>query len=409
MREEVKRILKMVQEGKISAEDAADLIEAFDEVDAQEPEAVGVGAGASSGTSGAGAGGGRGESTAGKDPFSAFMDTMEKFGRDAAKSVDWRDISRQVRESAQQGIDALKHGLEQVNSGRGFVWGGATEVREISLPLSVPDGKLLRVENQAGDIRISSGAELGNVTARAEFRGINSDETKQRAATYTLLVEESDSVVLVRQPDIPNVTVDLVITLPNPVGVEVRSASGDISIIDTKGACRISARSADVRLRNLDGAVEINLMSGDITLEDITSPQVTLENKSGDLKLRRVKGNVSARTTSGDVEVSDFDGKTASVETVSGDIRAGFLTPITGSVNFRTVSGDVDLRVPDGSDCRVSLSSLSGDIEAGLTMVDLNETDRRVTGRLGEGAGTLDISAVNGDIRLTMAKTEVHE
>lgn len=403
MREEVKRILKMVQEGKISADDAADLIEAFDEVDAQEPEPVGVGTGATT------AGGARRESTAGKDPFSAFMDTMEKFGRDAAKSVDWRDISRQVRESAQQGIDALKHGLEQVNNGRGFAWSGATEVREISLPLSVPEGKLLRVENQAGDIRISSGTELGNVTARAEFRGVTSDETKQRAAAYTLLIEESESVVLVRQPDIPNVIVDLVITLPNPVGVEVRSASGDISVIDTRGACRISARSADVKLRNLDGAIEVNLMSGDITLEDATSPQVTLENKSGDLTLRRVKGNISARTTSGDVELHDLDGKTASVETVSGDIRAGFATPVTGSVNFRTVSGDVDLKVPDGSDCRVSLSSLSGDIDSGLELGESTHSDRRLTGRLGDGAGTLDVSAVSGDIHLSMAKTEVHE
>ena len=391
----------MVQEGKISADDAADLIEAFDEVDAQEPEAVGVG--------GTTAGSARRESTAGKDPFSAFMDTMEKFGRDAAKSVDWRDISRQVRESAQQGIDALKHGLEQVNGGRGFAWSGATEVREISLPLSVPEGKLLRVENQAGDIRISSGAELGNVTARAEFRGVTSEETKQRAAAYTLLIEESESVVLVRQPDIPNVTVDLVITLPNPVGVEVRSASGDISVIDTRGACRISARSADVRLRNLDGAIEVNLMSGNITLEDATSPQVTLENKSGDLTLRRVKGNISARTTSGDVDFHDLDGKTASVETVSGDIRAGFATPVTGSVNFRTVSGDVDLKVPDGSDCRVSLSTLSGDIDSELELGESTQSDRRLTGRLGEGSGTLDVSAVSGDIHLSMAKTEVHE
>lgn len=394
----------MVQEGKISADDAAELIEAFDEADAQEPEAVGVSSGAGSASSGA-----KREPTAGKDPFSAFMDTMEKFGRETAKSIDWKEISRQLRESTQQGIDALKHGLDQVNSGRGFAWGGATEVREISLPLTVPDGKLLRVENQAGDIRISSGADLGNVTARAEFRGVTSEETKQRAAAYTLLIEESESVVLVRQPDIPNVTVDLVISLPNSVNVEVRSSSGDISVIDTKGSCRISARSADVRLRQLDGPVEVNLMSGDITLEDVSSPQVTLENKSGDLKLRRVKANISARTTSGDVEMSDIDGKTASVETVSGDIQAAFAVPVSGSLNFRTVSGNVELRVPDGSDCRVSLSSLSGDISSSLTLLDASESDRRLTGRLGEGGGTLDVSAVNGDIRLSMAKTPIQE
>jgi DUF4097 and DUF4098 domain-containing protein YvlB len=397
----------MVQEGKISAEDAAELIEAFEDSDAREEVGAGVG-GNTEGTASSGTGT-RSTTTAGKDPFSAFLDTMEKFGREAANSVDWRDISRQVRESATQGIDALKRGLDQVNHGRGFAWMGSTEVREISMPLSVPEGKLLRVENQAGDIRISTSEGEGNVTARAEFRGVTSEETKQRAANYTLLVEESDSVVLVRQPDIPNVKVDLVISLPNSVSVEIRSASGDISVIDTRGACRINARSADVRLRNLDGAVEVNVMSGDITLEDVTSPQVTLENKSGDQKLRRVKGNVFARTTSGDVELRDFDGKTASVETVSGDIGAYFAGPVTGSVNLRTVSGDVRMLVPDGSDCRVMLSTLSGDIKSDLTLLEPTQSDRRITGRLGEGSGTLDVSAVSGDVSLGMTTAEVHE
>lgn len=406
MRDEVKRILAMVQEGKISADDAAELIEAFEDVDAEERVEAGVGGGTTA--SGPTTSQKSGEPTAGKDPFKAFVETMENFGRDASKSVDWQEISRQIRVGAHQGLEALKTGLDQVSKGRGFVWLGATETREISLPLSVPEGKSLRVENQAGDIRISSG-EDGGVTARAQFRGITNEETKQRAAEYTLLIEESESTVLVRQPDIPNVTVDLVITLPKPTSVEVRSSSGDISVIDTLAACKINARSSDVRLRNLNGPVDVNLMSGDITVEDITSAQVTLENKSGDLTLRRVKGNVFARTTSGDVNISAFEGKTASVETVNGDVKAKFANPINGSVNIRTVSGDCDLTLPTGSDCRVALSTLRGDVETDVTLIDPAKSDQRLTGRLGDGTGTLDVSAVNGDIHLWMAKAEVTE
>lgn len=398
----------MVEDGKISSEDASDLIEAFEEADASEQVEAGVGA-TQGGSTANGSGPTTSTGTAGKDPFSAFFETVEKFGRETARSVDWQEISKQVRQSAHQGFEALKVGLDQVGKGRGFVWMGPTETREITLPLSVPEGKTLRIENPAGDIRIAGGSEKGEVVARAQFRGLTPEDSRRSADEYTLLVEESDGTVLVRQPDIPNVTVDLVISLPGSTAVEVRSSSGDISVIDTRSSCRINARSSDIRLRNLDGVVEVNTMSGEITVEDVNSTQVTLENKSGDLKLRRITGNLYARTTSGDVELLHCDGKSMSVETVSGGVDAKFKVAVSGSVNIRTVSGDCAVWLPDGSDCRVALSTLRGKVDSEIALTDEAKAEQRVTGRLGAGSGTLDISAVSGDVELRQTKAEVTE
>jgi hypothetical protein len=64
------------------------------------------------------------------------------------------------------------------------------------------------------------------------------------------------------------------------------------------------------------------------------------------------------------------------------------------------VQGDTILMLSDANDCRVSLSTLRGSIDCLLDLQDIQRFDRRVTGQMGEGSGTLDVSAVTGDVRV---------
>jgi DUF4097 and DUF4098 domain-containing protein YvlB len=127
-----------------------------------------------------------------------------------------------------------------------------------------------------------------------------------------------------------------------------------------------------------------------------------IETKSGDLKLTRIEGNVNARTASGNINLSQSSGKTIAIEAVSGDVNVDLESPVTGSLNVRTVSGDSLVSVVDGSDCRVSLSTLRGDVRSGIVLEEEAKADQRITGRIGSGAGTLDISAVTGNVTLEM-------
>jgi hypothetical protein len=402
MKDEIKRILMMVQEGKISADDAAELIDAFTSSQ-EEPAPEGAAAGNAAGTSSTGS---SYESTAGKDPFRAFVETMERFGREAIQSVDWPEVTKQIRNSTQQGLESLKHGLDQVTRGTGFNFFGNTELRETTLPLNLPVDSTLRIENFVGQVKVVGGFDHGSVMAKAWFHGATPEETKRRADEWTLLVEGSDRGTLVRQQDLANVTVDIEVQLAGTARVEVQTESGDVTLLDTNQGAEVVARSGDVRLRGLNGAIDVRVLSGDVSLEDCTGTSINVENKSGDMKLVRVGGNVSAKTISGDISLVDANCPSLSVETVSGDISASLTNAIEGTVNVRTVSGDAEVVAPNGGDARVSLSSLRGDIDCDLTLLDEVRSDQRLTGRIGNGRGSLDVSAVTGDVELRMPRAQ---
>lgn len=403
MKEEVRRIIKLVEEGKLSAEDAADLIEAFSgsqtEPQAEESAETSTEAAEESQTGESPAT----EKTKDKDFFKAFTDAVEKIGKEAATAVNWKEVSQQAKSSAHKGYEALKDGLDQISKGKfEFGWFSSQEVRKIELPLNFSSAKTLRIENPCGDVQVVGGFEEGHVQAKASVRGNSVEDAREKADGYTVIIEESEHLVLIKQPDMSGLSVDLVIQIPEKRFVEVKADSGDIEIFDTKGGTRVVSRSGDIHMRQLDGPVEVSAYSGDITIEDVVTPSLTIETKSGDLELRRIEGNINARSASGDVRITQSQGKTIAIEAVSGDVQLDLESAVTGSLNVRTVSGDSLVSVVDGCDCRVSLSTLSGDVRCGIPLEDEAKTSQRVTGRLGDGKGTLDISAVTGNVTLEM-------
>lgn len=393
MREDVQRIIKLVQDGKLSPEDAADLIDAFHASDNQvkaEEQAASTPPPPPSGSI--------------KDPFHAFVETMEKFGKDASESVKWDEVAQQVREGTRKGVEVLRSGLEEVAKGRiNFAnLFSLQESKEVSLPLAIPAGKVLRVENLAGNVKIVGGFDVGTVTAHARFRGMTQEDARAKAAEYTLILEESDHQVLVRQPDVSGLSVEIEIQMSGSGPVEVRCDSGDVSILDTKGGARVTTRHGDVRLRGLDGLVEVSADSGDVSVEDSNATSLTIDGKAGDVSLRRVKGTVNVRAASGDIKAVECSGKVFSVEAVSGDLSIDLSEPITGNIDLRTVSGDASITLVDGSDCRVSVSTLRGTASCEIELEDRAGTEQRITGRLGSGNGALQVSAISGDIHLKL-------
>ena len=396
MRDEVKRILQMVKDGKLSPEDAAELIDAFEAgsaVDAgtttktTEPEAEQ----ASTTT----------ESTGDKDPFKSFVEALEKISKEASGSVNWQEVGKHVQEGARKGVEALKTGIDQVAKGKvAFPWGSIQETREVTLPLTIAAGKTLKVDNACGDIKIVGGFEKGSATARARFRGTPED-AKVKADAYTLIIEESEHMVLIRQPDVVGISVDVEIQMPGKGPVEVRSTSGNVQVMDTGAGLRVDGVSGNITIKGLNGPVEISATSGNIQIEDVTTPSMALENKAGNVILKKIKGNINARTSAGNVALEDCAGKTVSIESVSGDVSVDISEPVNGTVNLRTVSGNAKVAM-DSGDCRVSLSTLRGAVNCDLQLQDEARTAQRVTGKLGDGTGTLDVSAVTGNVSVAL-------
>lgn len=389
MKEEIKRIMKLVQDGKLSPEDAAELIDAFqsNDDDRETPPPPPSDSKTADG--------------AAKDPFKSMVDFIEGIGKEVTESVDWKTVAQQMREGTKKGLDQVKVGIDQIKQGKvNWSWFSAYETREVQLPLTVPEGKTLRIENPIGDVKITGGHDEGSVRANAKVRGMDSDEAHEKAESYTIIIEESEHQVLIRQPDVSGLSVNLDIQLSGKCGIELRTVSGDIQLVDGGGNARVHTQSGDITLKGLDGTIEVHSQSGDLTLEDSKSPSATLEVKSGDITLKRVHGNLAARSASGDVTLAECGGKSISVESVTGDVSVDLVEPVAGTVSIRTVNGEASVHIADGSDCRVSLSTLKGTVECSLDLEDEAKQEQHVTGRLGEGNGTLDVSAVNGSIEM---------
>lgn len=396
MKDEVKRVMQLVKDGKLSPEDAAELIEAFENSVDADPEATSEGEAPASeqeaGSTGAKA----------KDPFGGLIETLEKVTKDVAKSIDWNNISSQVRQGTKKGVEAVKEAVEQARQGKspfGFLFN--SELKVVELPLSVDSKKVLKIENLSGDIKVIGGAELSSVVAHANIRGATAEDAKNKAELYTLMIEESDHFVLIRQPDMSGLSVDLEIQLSSKPSVEIKSGSGDVRVENTKNGCRVNSKSGDVSLSGLNGPIEVNTSSGSVKVSESKASSLNLENHSGDILISDVRGNMNVRTESGNVHIEASSGRTISIEAISGDVKLDLDEAVEGVVNVRTVQGDTALAISDNCNCRVALSTLRGMVSSAIELQDTARSETRITGTLGDGTGTIDVSAISGDIVLT--------
>ncbi|MBL8064623.1 MAG: DUF4097 family beta strand repeat protein [Chthonomonadaceae bacterium] len=380
--------MKLVQEGKLSPDDAAELIDAFSDSPNTRPNES---------THEDSDGVKKGEKY--EDHFGRFISSIEKIGKDVAKNVNWNDIAVQVRQGVNKGADAIKQAVDDAKKGGGFsLFFGSTQTKRVQLPLQVPEGKTLRIETRDGDIEIIGGQETGSLTIDASFRSYDEVEAKNQADTYTPVLEEGDHYVSFRQPEGTNVTTDVSIKIPAGVPVELKLTSGDVTVVDTVAPVKIEGSSGNVKIKNAKGAVQVSERSGSVCLEEVEATILSVETRSGDISVRDSGGVVELKTSSGNVALKKMRAKALSVEAASGNVDADLCQPVTGSVNVTAVTGNVHMGIVENCDCRVNLNTLRGTVASSVPLLDETIVEGRVTGQLGSGLGQLDVSVVTGNV-----------
>jgi len=396
VKEQIIRILKMVQEGRLSPEDAYELMDAFvnfgevrekEDATSENAQEPGGEEAASASTSNE-----RAES------FSALLDLVEKVRREIAESVQWQDVAEQIRSAAQKGVGAVRATVERIGKG-GVHWFGPVETRATELPLDVPTGKRLRIERTNGDVLITGGAAIGQLKATVTVRGSDMEDARSKAERWTPVIEESDGTILLKQgPD--SLREDIEISVPSGVEVEVVAESGQVRVRGTGASVRITAFAGDVNVEGAAGRVQVVSHAGDVRLAHVQNAEIEIENRSGDVTLNDVQGSIAIRSASGAVKCTDVTLTAGAIETVRGDVILQLSHPFDGALTIRTVSGNVLADIDGESDCRVALSSVSGSVNTSLALEDLAHSRERITGRLGEGKGSLEISTVAGAVNL---------
>ncbi len=183
------------------------------------------------------------------------------------------------------------------------------------------------------------------------------------------------------------------------------SRSGDVKVnkIQTVAEATLESFSGDVSLSggSVGTRASAKTQSGDTHVQNLRAEQIAVETVSGDATLQETSGALTVKTVSGDITATLVNSPAASLATVSGDARWSYAAPFSGSLAGTTVSGDLSVSLWNNSDTRIEMSTTSGRVTCDLSLSDPSPgSDRNISGKLGDGTGSLKLQSVSGDLHI---------
>ncbi len=169
-------------------------------------------------------------------------------------------------------------------------------------------------------------------------------------------------------------------------GVKALTWSGQVSF-DIHAPGRISF---DGETHN--GAVKVQGVTGDVKV--IThNGRVNVESRSGKLYARTHNGGIDATYAGGDVTLLTHNGK------IVADFRG--CSSVDGAIT--THNGSVEVLLGDATSASLDCHTHNGGIKCDVPIKTGHFTRRRLTGTIGTGAGTLNVTTHNGGVHIKKA------
>jgi len=191
---------------------------------------------------------------------------------------------------------------------------------------------------EAGFLKVQGVEGLKTIEVKAEIHagGVDEKGMKKFIEDHIKLILENKEgrAVLVSEvkgdlfSSFSDVRIDLTVSCPKQMGLNVEDGSGGIEVRSIAGNLDIEDGSGAIQVENVQGDLEINDGSGEIEIKDITG-NVSIEDGSGSLTVLNVGGNLTIDDGSGSIDV-DGVGKDLILKDTG-----------SGSVNSRNVKGRV--------------------------------------------------------------------
>ncbi len=391
MKEERMKILEMLQDGKITAEEAMKLLEALGDT-AEEPQRQTrrrqrqrnrqTGAGIQEEV--------QERIREARETLRASMPKVKRIVRE----VSIPDVGTIVQEAMQTASDALSGWTEKTDGQhpekavRQLV--ETTPIRASDrLSVATPKGHVASEIWDRDEVRVDAtiavwGTEEAAVNAFAEQIDIR-------------IQRETDGVqirprVPKREKDGPvrSVRIDFELRHPQKVDLDVRAARGDITLPDIDGAATLNNRrgktvlkgaSGNVRIKQHRGDIAIQRAGGDLSLDahhsamsvQTASGSVTAHAHRGALAIDHIGGEFIAETRHASIKAGRIDGRAViknrrgniALRNVGSDVvveqgrGATHLENIAGPISLRVDRGDIAIENPESS---VAIQSRGGSI-----------------------------------------------
>jgi len=390
MSDEKRKVLEMLEAGKISQQDAERLLEALGETGETEPAPAD-----------------RPDQThvEGSVPHltlypegdDALADEISKTVEDTIEQAqkelgnDWNAIGEKINDAVTNKMNSVFGGMK----GAPAEEAAASELTEPGEPYrrNVGNDELnsLSIDWVAGQVEIKQGGNDQVVVTEYSKRPLKEDE--RMAVTF----EDGEMHIRFTEKKksrgfhtwiIPNLGKKLVVELPlDRSGLErikVDTASAGVSVTQIAASLdelKVRTASGGVSLRQVTSDdVSVHTASGAVHAESVTGDSVSLETASGSIwagniqgdcfKAETMSGSISlgnvtvddlkANTVSGGLKLQSFIADVANLQTVSGSLWAG-ASGMVDSIHAETVSGGLELHLTGEPD-EVKLGTVSGRI-----------------------------------------------
>ena len=209
---------------------------------------------------------------------------------------------------------------------------------------------------KAGSLRVEGRDGARAVIASGE--ACSSDPDILRDITLTATRSGSTATVEVHIPSMDgwnffggsNAALDLTVTLPSNVPVDINDTSGAMTVVNV-GRCSIDDTSGEIDVRRVHGDLTIRDTSGAIYVDDVAGNVHIPRDSSGEIEVRRVAGGVAIdEDSSGGVTISNvqrnvFIGHKGSGSIYVSDVGGDFTVDHKGSggIDYARVAGRVSI------------------------------------------------------------------
>ena len=195
------------------------------------------------------------------------------------------------------------------------------------------------------------------------------------------------------------------ITAPVLTGSKIRieTISGTIETDSIQGNdVRMSSASGDINAGDVTatGLFEKSTISGRFRVDTLKCDEAKLESTSGETFAELVSSDkVTASSISGRIQLT-LDQGSAKLETTSGGIYAQFRDRFE-SFKANSVSGEIKLEVPDNSEFKIEINTISGSIDCRDFEMKLSSSKKNeLKAEVGNGDSKIDIDTTSGSVEV---------
>ncbi len=130
------------------------------------------------------------------------------------------------------------------------------------------------------------------------------------------------------------------IRLDQAGAVNLRSASGDVTVDHADGGAEITASNGAVNIRRIDGPATVKNSNGATWIGEVTG-ELRVNGANGGVTVDRAHAGVTAKTANGSVRIGEVTSGAVTLETAAGSLEVGIHTGTAAWLDLNTVAGRI--------------------------------------------------------------------